>query len=270
MILYSMRKNEHLQFLAIFPITLFGCSPTMSEPNNREIPIDISIDMETAAIQSHLDLPFPTPQVLQRYYLEAMNAGDEQCPGFDNQMEEGSIPLEGCTASTGWTYRGLSEYTERISDDKIQSTLDLGDFYIATGTGDWFETGGTFQIIQERNDTTSWEGYSTGSFLHTADTGWLSDFTGLAIWMEVHNGIIQLDGGISRLTMGTSLFFSQVYLSHEYIDGQLSWNTEWGWLDIHFSSSSNGCGVAFVEQQSIAEICLEFDQFIQSFHEIAQ
>jgi hypothetical protein len=214
-----------------------------------------------AEVQKLCNWTLLTPQYLQGLYKEAMDAGDAQCPGFDYQMEEGSVPLEGCMASTGWHYRGLSEYSETQGETTLQWGLTLGDFYITAAVGDEFAVGGTFEYMADIIDgNPHWSAETTGSFQYAGQGGWLEEGAGVALWLSGTEGTgIEINGGIGTLEAENDLFFEQFILSEFSTEGVLKWRSpEQDWYTLRFDGSTDDCALLINKfDQELGTICLD-------------
>lgn len=153
------------------------------------------------ALQPLVDETFPDTRQLRDVYLAMMRAGEAGCPGEDDQLEDGSIPLAGCTSQSGYTYVGLSEYAE----DDSGYALDLGDFYITDPEGRTFAVGGTFDWAA--GDSGSWTAQALGSFSYPGAEGWLGEGASLALWLDGGPGALAIDGGLGTLDAGGQLYF---------------------------------------------------------------
>ena len=127
----------------------------------------------------------PDPVALRELYLGLLHAGDAGCPGESvDYIADGSIPLEGCTSSTGYTYRGLSEYEEG-SDDGWWFALTLGDLYISEPDGSSLAIGGTFAYDARVEDSAAtFTGEVTGTFSYDGGDGWMAEGGSLAFWLS--------------------------------------------------------------------------------------
>lgn len=210
----------------------------------------LSADEAAAELQALADRAFPDPSVLREVYLSMIRAGEAACPGEDDQLEDGSIPLAGCTSESGYTYVGLSEYTEQ--DDAW--ALDLGDFYITDPDGHTFAVGGTFAWAGGE----TWSAEALGSFSYPAAEGWLGLGGSLALWIEGGEGWLSIDGGVGTLEAGGHLYFDELTweCGAQPAGGLRLRGPEGSWYRVDLDCS--GCGpLTYAGDAALGEVCVD-------------
>ena len=215
----------------------------------------------------------PDPVALRELYLGLLHAGDVGCPGESvDYIADGSIPLEGCTSSTGYTYRGLSEYEEG-DDGGWWFALTLGDLYISEPDGTSLAIGGTFayEALVEGGAAT-FTGEVTGTFSHDGEGGWMAEGGSLAFWLSGISGSsgrgVALEGAIGGPLVGSGLFFDDLYFGDVAgPDGQLSCGAhpsgalslrgdDSRWYELVFTDCG-GCGTVSFEGQDLGPACAD-------------
>lgn len=215
----------------------------------------------------------PDPVALRELYLGLLHAGDAGCPGESvDYIADGSIPLDGCTSSTGYTYRGLSEYEEG-SDDGWWFALTLGDLYISEPSGASLAIGGTFAYEAHVEDgAATFSGEATGTFSYDGEDGWMAEGGSLAFWLSGVSGSsgrgVALVGAVGGPLVGSGVFFEDLYFGDvagpdgqaacgAHPSGGLSLRGEDGrWYDLTFTDCS-GCGTVLFEGQELGETCTD-------------
>ncbi|MDG1480663.1 MAG: hypothetical protein P8R54_13795 [Myxococcota bacterium] len=215
----------------------------------------------------------PDPIALRERYLDLLHAGDASCPGESvDYIADGSIPLEGCTSSTGYTYRGLSEYEEG-NDNGWWFALTLGDLYISEPDGASLAIGGTFAYEAHVEDgAATFSGEATGTFSDDGTDGWLAEGGSLAFWLSGTSGSsgrgVALVGAIGGPLVGSGLFFEDLYFGDVAgPDGQLACGShpsgglslrgdDGRWYELVFTDCS-GCGRVVFEGQDLGETCAD-------------
>jgi hypothetical protein len=194
----------------------------------------------------------PDPVALRALYLGLLHAGDAGCPGEDvDDIADGSIPLEGCTSTTGYTYRGLSEYDEGEAGGWWFG-LTLGDLYITEPDGDLLAV--------------------TGTFSYDGDDGWLGEGGSVALWLEgaatASGRGVALQGGVGGPQTGSGLFFRDLYFGDitgpggqtacgAHPSGGVSVRGNDGrWYDLDLTDCG-GCGTVSFEGSALGDACAD-------------
>ena len=97
-------------------------------------------------VEAALEYGLPRPEVICENLLDLLAYGDGDCPGHDDQISNTVWGLEGCTADSGYTYKGLLVYEEFLDwDDPFEfllQSITIGDFQIIHHTGEIVLGGG--------------------------------------------------------------------------------------------------------------------------------
>ena len=212
-----------------------------------------------AELERLLAWPLPHSHRLRDLYLEAVRSGDALCPGEGDSLEDGSIPLEGCTASTGWTYRGLSEYSESDDGERVEYELSIADFYITDSDGNTFSVGGRLEYTGDVADG-SFEGESRGSFTWPGREGWLDGGASLALTVSGAPTVFpnELHGAVGSLSGEGDLFFDHLgsESTSPCTDGAVEIRDPSGiWLRLE--PDCDGCGQLSAGDLELGEVCVD-------------
>ncbi len=224
-----------------------------------------------AALDAALAWPVPDPVVLDVLYLQMMRAGDDQCPGPGDQLENGSIPLQGCTSTTGYTYEGLSEYVRTDASGARSWALSLGDFYVIDPVGARYAVGGTFGYAGTWTDAgaAEWSAESTGTFVWTGGEGWLAEGASIALWYEggattAGEGWVRVYGGLGTLDGAPSVFADALTYAPTGdgglplgLAGGVRLRDASGWWTT-FTLDASGCGtVVWADTEPLGDGCVD-------------
>lgn len=224
-----------------------------------------------AQLQEVLSVGLPGPATPRDLYLELMAAGDEYCPGDPYQLVD--THLQGCTASTGVWYAGISEWLEEHEDivyDKGSFTLDLwaliGDFEIVDAEGRQFQCGGHVAAWTGSTDLKRfWGGEVSGTWLGEGHEGWLSEGTSAYLKYEGvafgdHERTLTAEGGVTWL--GTSVNLEQLVFTEScpaHPGGVISVRDPVGsWHRLALTECQPCAEVVFAEDEVLGEACLDF------------
>ena len=252
-----------------------GCTGTSTVPANDsgapdQLPPVPAWSAEQAAdrMESLANQDFPDPTQLRELYLGMLHAGDSGCPGENvDELADGSIPLNGCTSSTGYHYVGLSEFTESREEDGWAFALTLGDLYITDPKGDTFTAGGTFSYDATPSGAGSqWEGHATGTFSYPGGTHWLAEGGSLAFWLKggatADREWLLLSGGVGGPEGTDNLYFDQLLYDSDCGTspaGGLRVRGEDGrWFHLELDADCSGCGaLTFSETVEMGQVCVD-------------
>ncbi|MCB9758545.1 MAG: hypothetical protein H6739_01765 [Alphaproteobacteria bacterium] len=201
------------------------CATAEGEPADDPVPWSTfgEPEWDAATLEGRLSdalaLGFPTARPLIDAYLALMARGDDTCPGDPRQITD--VHLYGCTAESGVTYSGITEFMEEPftdGDHEILGQAVVGDARIDAPEGS-FLLGGHFGEYAGVNTVTGerlvqWE--LQGTSLWSGGEGWMVD--GYSALLRAEHGwldsgrFVTLSGAISY--GGVSIDFSEVAL-HE-------------------------------------------------------
>jgi hypothetical protein len=206
----------------------------------------------------------PDPGEVVSTYEALMRMGDSECPG--NEFNITDQWLYGCTATTGYSYAGVSEwFSETVTDRGLFGELSgvAGDFWIDSVTGATLEGGGHSVVIR---DTGLWVADIAGSWRWDEGTPWLADgFSGSLSIEFIDNFMIQLRGAAN--ISGTHVAAQDLILSAscDYGPaGKLSLRDPGGgWYAMSFLSC-DPCADVFFEGANLGEACVDFSGLVDA------
>lgn len=257
----------------ILPAGCTGASPVTNPATDTTAPAvsapvpEWTGEQAAAQMESLADQDFPDPTQLRELYLSMLQAGDSRCPGENiDELADGSIPLGGCTSSTGYHYVGLSEFTES-NDDGWSFALTLGDLYITDPNGDTFSAGGTFSYDAKVTDAGSqWKGDATGTFSYPGGTHWVAEGGSLAYWVEggtaVDHEWLLLSGSIGGPLGTDNLYFDQLLYDSDCgespVGGLRVRGGDGRWYHLEFDADCSGCGtLTFSDTVEMGQVCVD-------------
>ncbi len=238
-----------------------------------------------AILQDVLDLGPPDLAVLRADYLALLAAGDADCPGEDATQLTGDVPVEGCTASTGYAYIGVSSYQWEQLEEEIDGYPALstswvmdGDFEIQTPEGERFGAGGAifsyYADVQLDEENSFQFGFADilGTWIDETASGSLGQGISAAVLFntasdETHQEV-QFDGVLS--VGGTSLELQNLRWHSETCADQAGGavrirDANGYWYDLDLDGDCSGCGrLSFEGDYNLWDICLEFRPFMDA------
>lgn len=205
-------------------ILLFlGCRPDDGGPSAPPAPWDTATpgadtaspwsagdpawDAEAVGIrlQDALAVGLPATPSLLSWFLALEGMGDPgSCPHYNGYSLGESFA--GCTASTGWSFVGFSVYTQGAQGTP-GFTLD-GDCYIQDPEGLTWECAGKVELNQPDPDTYTLS--IAGLWGYPLADGWVASAPDLALWVDVSDGAVAVDGG--WMPYDDATYFDDVHL----------------------------------------------------------
>lgn len=222
----------------------------------------------------------PLPQAALADYVELMGHTDPSCP--DAAFSEGFLELDGCTADSGYTYRGSAGLvradTRVIADDGswtggYELYFAPADYVILRPDGTGLVAGGNAQVrISHANGQASWNLRLTGTFADAGAGGWLAGgYSGeLAIRGDDAGGPHQtLDGALS--VGGAAVTFASVGVAPQTCADGLTGGTigvrqpDATWYSIALPEGCGSCGEAVWNgTEAIGAVCVDATALIDA------
>lgn len=227
-----------------------------------------SLDDLEAAIGAFTEQGTPGPYALGQHMLDAMERGDETCPGEGLSFEL----LQPCTSRSGFTFFGIGWTLEEERDEATglvtayRHGADLefldpdGKRYFGAG-----EVEAAVEVFEDGSLTFTHEG--SGSWQDELDTGWLGSGISLAYTMEGE----QDPGGQRTMRWSGGLGIG----AHTVAFDDFGWTDTCGgplgtlqvrdpdgyWLSWTPESDCAPCGTASADGQDLGELCLDLEDW---------
>lgn len=275
---------------------LVACDDTPKRSTNPEVPDLPSVvmpDTETgvlsaewtgedleAVFESHSANGIPSATPFMESYFALLAEGDENCPGSPTRLSPDNV--EGCVASTGYAYYGLSVY-ETIFDEMdepnenlepVEGWIIIGDFEVLTPTQASFQAGGhvTEFLWQDRLGRDILDGEIQGSWrwedgTHDWQAHGISGLFTYEVFQEKPNVEIDLNGALQW--NGQSIAFRDVFLLENtpgFIGTVQIRDPSGLWHDLESESLESACAshtYANVLQET--PVCLNWEHYVTHF-----
>jgi hypothetical protein len=216
----------------------------------------------------------PRAEVVRDHILDLLALGDAACPGHEDQISNVEYGLEGCTADSGYTYRGLLVYEEEFEEDEsaqfLLQKVSMADFEIIHPTGEIFYGGGS--IDYERQQSMGAENHQESRSLirgmwadplHTES--WLASGISayLSMLMEEDDGEVMLQVEGSLGIAGHYLYFDALEFLSTDCGAQPRSGEIWirqpdsSWFQLKFSGDCGCPQLMWNDQESFGELCVD-------------
>lgn len=220
-------------------------------------------DVETR-LNDALNASWPSPSRIKDAYLTAMSYGDTTCPGSRKEMTDPITAMQGCTASSGWSYQGHATYSETgtIGEDNMANWWVSADFEIQNPNGEALIGGGGVMVnyLQAPSGGSEYTVELYGTWQDESQTDWLGD--GISAVLTTHvtgtasTHQVSLDGGLT--IHSNSLHFRDLNLNADDCDGPQ------GEVGIHDQAGSwywaafecNSCGSLSHGTTDMGDVCI--------------
>ncbi|MEC8381736.1 MAG: hypothetical protein VXZ96_15510 [Myxococcota bacterium] len=245
-----------------------------------------NIDSLEAQFLAHADTGMPYGKPFMDSYFDLLELGDETCPGSSTRLSPDNV--DGCVASTGYAYYGLSVYHTIFEELDEDDTLDgepldgwivIGDFEMLTPDNMSFQAGGHVSEIRWLQDTGDMllEGEIQGSWMwEGGQESWVQHgISGLFYYqsLQTNGGTLEisLDGAIQW--NGQSLAFDDVILFSDSPGflGTVEMRDPSGLWHVIVSDELSECAQhsydGLVSEQAI---CLDWSNHIEHFRRLME
>ena len=262
--------------------------PTVEIPFTESDVTEAQWDISTLETQfvSHSETGMPYGKPFMDSYFELLALGDDSCPGSSTRLSPDNV--DGCIASTGYEYYGLSVYHTIFEELDENDTMDaepmdgwivIGDFEMLTPEALSFQAGGHVSEIRWLQNTgeTLLEGEIQGSWMwEGGQESWVQyGISGLFFYQSLrdNNGNLEisLDGAIQW--NGQSLAFDDVILfsdSPGFI-GTVEMRDPSGLWHVIVSEQLSECAQhSYDGLPSEQPICLDWQQHIEHFESLME
>jgi len=223
-------------------------------------------DVETKLNQA-LSLSWPAPATIRDAYLDAMSHGDGSCPGSTVELTDPVTAMQGCTASSGWSYQGHSTYSASgtIGLDNTANWWISADFQIQNPQDEALIGGGGVMLSYQQtpSDTAEYVVELYGTWIDESRSGWLGEGISAVLTTQVTQTssapMVSLNGGLT--SMATSLHFRDLILNGEECSGPSGTVgihdeiSSWYWIELDCSP----CGQLRHGDQALGEACISID-----------
>jgi hypothetical protein len=218
----------------------------------------------------------PRADVLSENILDLLARGDDACPGHSTQISHTIWGLEGCTAETGYSYRGILVYEEQLEESDgfqvLQQFTSTADFEIIYPTGETFLGGGSFQYERRLQDGHESIQQSRSSIqgmwedpMH--EESWLAEGISAYLSMEMDElkegdgELLQIEGSLG--IGGRHLYFDALeYSSDECDEGPRSgaiWirQPDSSWFQLTYDSDCGCPELTWNGTEALGELCVD-------------
>ena len=210
---------------------------------------------------------WPAPTTIRNAYLSAMSHGDGSCPGSTVELTNPITAMQGCTASSGWSYQGHSTYsaTGTVGQDNSANWWISADFQIENPDDEALIGGGGVMLSYRKtpSDTSEYVVELYGTWMDESRSDWLGEGISAVLTTQVTETSttprVSIDGGLTA--MDTSFHFRDLTLNGEACSGPSGTigihdqTSKWYWVDLDCSP----CGPLRHDDQAMGEACLEID-----------
>ncbi len=216
--------------------------------------------VETAMIQA-LSGGLPRPQEAVDAFGRILIAGDDgRCPNSGGYTITESF--SGCHSEKGYTYAGLTIYTDSMGDDFSL----LGDCYVIDPEGDIFQAAGELERATDPANH-SFAIKLTGTWGYAKEQGWLSSVPSLALWLEGDAERLVANGGWS--TAEAVLYFEALESSSTCAQsGHLKLQDPQGaWYSLDYGEDCDACGELSYAGQPLGTACVSVEAAAARYRE---
>lgn len=214
----------------------------------------------------------PEPRLLRETYLSLMSLGDEHCPGDPEQIV---AIVWGCTAASGWTYAGTTEYKESGRSSDHEGWKLLGDATIDGPDGERFVIGGHAYLDHKEDEGVRWDSEIQGTWSYRGAEGWLDPGVSAKFQLngfrDGETATVTLDGGLGAEDI--ELVFEALTLDMSCAAGARGdlWlrDTSGGWFLAEFQEDCAQCAALSFEGQPLSEpLCLDFSALTETYTDL--
>ncbi len=217
-------------------------------------------EVEAAMIQA-LSGGLPRPREAVDAFGRILIAGDDgRCPNSGGYTITESFT--GCHSEKGYTYAGLTIYTESTNDD----FSFLGDCYVIDPDGDIFQAAG--ELEQATNPTDhSFAIKLTGTWGYAKEQGWLSSVPSLALWLEGDADHLRANGGWS--TPAAILYFEGFQSGSDCAHTGLMklQDPQGAWYTLDYGTDCDACGPLSYAGTAMGEVCVPVEGAARTYRE---
>jgi hypothetical protein len=212
--------------------------------------------------------PLPAPRVARDAYFALMALGDASCPGDPYQLMSTRVPNDGCGASSGARFIGVSRWLAGSAvegSNMAESFLLFGDMRIVEPDHDALEVGG-FAVLQLANGERRFvrHGEVSGSWVQDNGRDWLGD--GLSATLTLDH-VVQDGMAGARVTGGLAQPRATVHFDSLTFGGDCGDNASGaisvrdpsgGWWRYDLGNTRcDGCGTLAFEDEPATDVCVD-------------
>lgn len=209
------------------------------------------------------------PTLIATMYLDMMSRGDEQCPGSTTTLPDATIV--GCTASTGYYYQGVCQYTDSTQGERDVDTWAMVavDYHMMSPEGEssWGAGSASFQSLPS-TDGRTFEAFIRGTFYDERADNWLGQRFGGGFYYSGfdQNGrrLLVMQGGLEMA--GEHVYFDDLTWESNVCDGvatgAIHLYGDGAWYVWTLGDDCDTCGnVVYAGYQDLGEYCVDLTTF---------
>jgi len=226
-----------------------------------------------AAFAGALAAGGPEPRRPRDVYLELMALGDQTCPGDPEQIV--GLVL-GCTAASGWTYSGVTEYLPAAKEGR-EGWLLTADAAIYGPDGEIWLAGGHVALGRQAAgaDAWYWGGEIQGSWTWDGEAGWLAPGVSAKMRVEGYRDAdafsFAVEGGVAF--GGVEVTFDALTLDAACpggAQGVMSLrDPSGGWWRAEFEEACATCAaLSFEGAPAGSPLCLDFEPLYATYADL--
>ena len=243
-----------------------------------------SIDTLQAQFLAHAELGMPYGKPFMESYFELLSLGDDTCPGSNIRLSPDNV--DGCVASTGYAYYGLSVYhtifeeldeVDMVDAEALDGWIVIGDFEMLTPENMSFQAGGHVSESLWLQDTGEYllEGEIQGSWMwEGGEQNWVQyGISGLFFYQALQetDGSLEISLNGAIQWNGQSLAFDDVVLFSDQPGflGTVEMRDPSGLWHVVVSEQLSECAQhSYAGGLSEQPICLDWSKHIEHFQRL--
>lgn len=220
----------------------------------------LSAEEVAARIDSAMAPGFPDPILPRDTLVSLLQHGDPSCPQGNSQGLSYVSSFYGCTATSGYVYAGIAEYSGGSTELGSTAAFHLlVDGFVIDDAGERFVGGGEIELSRQEP---TWDVTLGGSWGYPPAGAWMSDPVSLTMGYSGTSGAewtVEVNGGYDD-GRDHALWFDELAFNRDCTGGSgtLGLREEGGyWYTLRLSEDCSGCGeLSFEDGSELGEACV--------------